>query len=39
MEITTYVDEMLGRDGEKTRQAYQLYSEWYKSEDVTRLRK
>ncbi|NDD10075.1 MAG: hypothetical protein EB086_10455 [Rhodobacteraceae bacterium] len=39
MEITTYFDEMLGRDGEKTRHAYQLYSEWYKSEDATRLRK
>ena len=39
MEITTYFDEMLGRDGEKTRHAYHLYSEWYKSEDATRLRK
>ena len=39
MEHTTYFDEMHGIDGEKTRPAYRLYSDWYKSEDVSRLRK
>ena len=39
MELTTYFDEMHGIDGEKTRPAYQLYSDWYKSEDVSRLRR
>ena len=39
MEHTTYFDEMHGIDGEKTRPAYQLYSDWYKSEDVSRLRR
>ena len=34
-----YFDEMHGVDGKLTRPAYQLYSDWYKSEDVTRLRK
>lgn len=34
-----YFDQMHGIDETMTRQAYQLYNDWYKLEDITRLRK
>jgi len=39
MEDFTYFDEMHGIDGKIIRPAYQLYDDWYASEDATRLRK
>ncbi|NCX87172.1 MAG: hypothetical protein EBX05_10400 [Rhodobacteraceae bacterium] len=38
MDKPRFFDEMFGIDGEIARPAYQLYDDWYKSEDATRLR-
>ena len=39
MEESSCFDEMHGIDGKIIRPAYQLYDDWYASEDATRLRK